>query len=67
MTPKFWTATPILNELNFGLVQVYKDNDDTLVLIEIRDADNRIRLSKTINVNKELQYTQSNLRYNKMC
>ena len=67
VTPKFWSASDILVYFNFGLMKIRRTSDDIEVLVEVRDNKNDLRLSKTIQVNKDLKFKPSVTKYNKMC
>ena len=68
VTPKFWAASDIIVDFNFGLLKVQRTEDnDIQAVLEVRDDNNKVRLTKTFIKNKDLKYDSKNTQYSKMC
>ncbi len=68
VTPKFWSASDLIVDFNFGLIKIAKtQGGDIEVNLEVRDHNNKIRLAKTLSKNKDLKFNNASTQYSKMC
>jgi hypothetical protein len=63
VTPKFWSASDILVYFNFGLMKIRRTQDEIEVKVEVRDDENKLRMTKTFQVSKDLKFNPANLKY----
>jgi hypothetical protein len=68
VTSRFWTDSQIVNELNFGMVEVEEDVDtDIKVHLKIVNIDNQVRLHRVFSLKDDLTFDEVKLRYSLLC
>lgn len=65
-TPTFWSMSGIVNEMNFGIIDVKKEKGDVSVDMRIFNKEATVKLQKVLSVKKDLSLREGDIPA-KMC
>ena len=67
VTYSFWTESEIVIDYNFGMVNIKPEGVDFVIEMKSINLEGNLLLEKRLSLKKDLQYSEEDRRYGRMC